>query len=288
MFREYAIEPNAISSWDKFKFLASVLGWDQGRLIAELPNKWKLKVFQTIKCREVEKKRVELIMQGWDLVRRKDRISNFPAWQDNALAEHRRINFEKIIVEKDPQISCAIPIDDLEKGHFHEPRQIVNRNAAEMALAVRLLLQTGEIIKLVDPHFDLTSPRFRNPFSQFVKTITASPYQRNFSHIEIYTGAGDQNRAGIFAKNIARTITTDVPTSIKIKIYIMDINVMHNRFIMSNKAGVLWNTGLDEQGNSAMPTDDISIMSLMQYKTHFTEYSNSQADKHWAVQLINF
>jgi len=287
MFREYAIDPEAISSWEKFRFLTSLLGWDHGRLITELPSRWKLKVFEAIKCRDVEKQRVQIIMKGWDLIRRKDRIYNLPSWQENAIAEHRRINFEKIIVKESPQIPCAIPIDELGSEHFHEPRQIVNRNAAEMALAVRLLLQTGEIIKLVDPYFDPTDHRYSNTFIEFVRTIVDSPYQRDFSRLEIHTGATGKDEAVHWCDNIKSQIAELTSKfNLCVDICIWNRNIMHNRFIMSDKAGVIWGTGLDEQGDSLKPSDDIFIMSDVQHKQHLAEYSESNTNIAWQHKKI--
>ena len=41
MFKEYAIEPEALDNWESINLILSSFGWDKGRLISSLPSKWK-------------------------------------------------------------------------------------------------------------------------------------------------------------------------------------------------------------------------------------------------------
>lgn len=275
MFREYAIEPEAISTWEQFRFLDSLFGWDKGRIVVECPSTWKKNVHQHIKCSDMQKKRVELIMPKWALIRRTGQTyESTKTWVENIIEEDNRMSFEKVVIKDVTSLNTHfIPIDDLSLSDIDSTTGIVNRIAINMASAMKLLLQTGKVIKLVDPYFDPAEPRFKKPFAEIVKLIDNSPYQRNFSHLEIYTSASDPAYSTTWGKYIKGKIKHLVPSRMTVLIYTLDRQTMHNRYVMSEKAGVTWGNGLDESFTS---NDDVSIMRLADHNTRFCEYSDSE------------
>jgi len=275
MFREYAIEPEAISTWEQFRFLDSLFGWSQGRLISELPSSWRLDVIKNIH-RPIEQAKVTEKMRNWHLLNRKasDLFNSTEQWFVNALVEHGRLNFEKIVVKNLPTpANHLLDFDDFDSTTLHSPDGIVPRQAKDMALAMKLLLQTGKVIKFIDPHFDLTKKRFLKPFTEFVQTIVASPYKRDSFHIEIYTGAKHEYEANEKAKDITLKIGSLTKLAgIKIFIYILKNDQMHNRYVMSELTGVTWPNGLDESSNQG-DNDCVSIMQQAEYDKLFKVYS---------------
>jgi hypothetical protein len=63
MLLEYAVEPQAIGlSWQTFLYLIEKFGFDRGRLISRLPDKWKKKVTPAAKEAGVTEIRMESIV----------------------------------------------------------------------------------------------------------------------------------------------------------------------------------------------------------------------------------
>lgn len=59
MFREYAVEPAVISSWERARYFLDAFGPSKGRFLAEFPKGWTGEVYRRLKCPPVEKKRIE-------------------------------------------------------------------------------------------------------------------------------------------------------------------------------------------------------------------------------------
>ena len=65
-------------------------------------------------------------------------------------------------------------VDDVEENHplIKIPREIkVPRKSSELANSIELLLFTSKKIKLVDPYFDISKPKFQKPLHEFLKKL---------------------------------------------------------------------------------------------------------------------
>jgi hypothetical protein len=101
MFREYALEPAALPSWEAVRFFLSNVGPWRGRFIAQYPKHWKRMVYEALTCADVARARVEVYLDSLDprVFSPRPGAPYDPerTWLANALAEHARLPFDEII-----------------------------------------------------------------------------------------------------------------------------------------------------------------------------------------------
>ena len=100
MIREYALQPELLSTWERFRYLSEKFGYDRGRVISRFPKRWEKMVYESLKeCRPVEKKRIEVGLKRLKkaLHARQGDWNNNITWLRNALEEHERQPFNLII-----------------------------------------------------------------------------------------------------------------------------------------------------------------------------------------------
>lgn len=58
-----------------------------------------------------------------------------------------------------------------------------------------------------------------------------------------------------------------------------DQGQLHNRFLLTDKGGVMWGTGLDEQGSSDRKTesDDLFLLNEELYRLHWDKWNTTEA-----------
>jgi hypothetical protein len=182
MFKEIAVDPAAVStSYRDFSYIIEKFGISEGRLIAAFPSKWKKFVYDAAQTR----------LRGTiELTKLEHRLRDLPSevfmsrgrpgegctqnWLHAAVQEHRRVPFEAIIASERIDEAGVILATELDGEHpclqpnrqWHVPRQ-----AVDMADCCGPLLASGRHIKLVDPHFDAGTPRFRRPFLELLKRV---------------------------------------------------------------------------------------------------------------------
>lgn len=60
MLYEYAVEPELLNTWERFRYFIEKSGVSQGRFISRYPKAWKRMVYQSLAgCSVMEKKRIE-------------------------------------------------------------------------------------------------------------------------------------------------------------------------------------------------------------------------------------
>src|SRR5438445_10672169 len=98
MLKEYALQPELLSSWPVFRYLSDKFGYGRGRVIAEYATKWRKMVYESLgNCKPMEKKRIEagliklrsaLYPRPWSYKWDEDK-----GWLDNAIGEHAKRPF---------------------------------------------------------------------------------------------------------------------------------------------------------------------------------------------------
>ena len=122
IFREYALDPTALDSWDVFKDITNRFGFEHGRLISRFPEKWEKEVLKACgDLGDVEKKKIALRLRQFG--RQKlvdfDRAFNSKVtWLNNALEEHKRQPFQAIIAnDSKAKRKHIISPTDVEETH---------------------------------------------------------------------------------------------------------------------------------------------------------------------------
>ncbi len=291
MVFEYAVDPNALCDWQRLRFLADSVGVPKGRLVAEYPGSWRRTVLQMLAGRlPADRTRLEVQFQRIrsNLISANKRTydGEHRDWLSNAEVAHALDPFQAIVSSANPRTNPSVlMIDDIDdttplwKTCQNLP---VPQKATDMAAAVRLLLQVAYDIVFVDPHFDPAAIRFRRPFERFLLCCaqnrnTKLPRIRLITRTDYSTTAGDAyegNCRHYLAPLIPNTLTCEL---VRIREKIAPSEVIHNRFVLTDRGGVKFGIGLDDDDGAGGQTDDIDLLSQDTFDLRWRQYALMQA-----------
>jgi len=107
MLKEYAVQPELLSSWPVFRYLSDKFGYGRGRVFAEYPKTWRKRVYESLgNCKTMEKKRIEagLIKLRSALYPRHYEWDKDKGWLDNAIEEHTKVPFARSLLRTIPMV----------------------------------------------------------------------------------------------------------------------------------------------------------------------------------------
>jgi len=164
MIYEYALDPELLNSWEKFRYLTEKFGVSEGRLISRFPKKWKMMVYEGLKgLGEIERTKIEVKLQEIDnkIVTRKHEYNHASTWLNNAEDEDRRDPFHAIIstsnTQRNPKILLYDNLDGTLEMWAVSRQVIVPRDAISISNALSPFLCIAKCISFVDPYFDNVS-----------------------------------------------------------------------------------------------------------------------------------
>ena len=279
MINEYALEPSLLNTWHRFRYLSEKFGYCRGRVISRYPKHWERMVYDSLsECGPVEKKRIE---EG--LRRLKPAIhSRFHEWFDlpwleNALIENGKRPFHAIIAPANPNnLACVICEDGLDEAT--QPRwqasvqQHVQRDAASLAKCAELLLNSAREIIFVDPHFSPAARRFTCRLEEFLEAIANRHPSASVTRIEYHTGDTSGGIKSFFDHECQLRLPRIIPHSMQIRFVRWDQASLHNRFILTERGGLKFATGLDEQDGSSPAQDIVDLLAEGPYATTWKQY----------------
>jgi hypothetical protein len=291
MVYEYAVDPNCLCDWQRLRFIADSIGVPKGRLVSEYPGSWRRTVLQILAGRlPAEKTRLEVqfqrIRSGLISSNRRIFDGEHGDWLTNAEAAHASDPFRAIVAAANPRTNPSVlVIDDIDETtalwrtshNFPVPRK-----AKDMAATVRLLLHVAYDIVFVDPHFDPAAIRFRRPFEQFLACCAQSrnnrmPRIRIMTRTDYPATAGDAyegNCRHYLAPLIPNTLTCEL---VRIREKTTPSEVIHNRFVLTDRGGVKFGIGLDDDDGDDGQTDDVDLLSQDTFDLRWRQYALMQA-----------
>ena len=286
MLKDFAIDPDALASWENCRAILDRFAMGSGALISEFPRRWQRMVHEAAaeRCGDIELKRIVDRLQK---INRRLFTSSGRAypegerrWIEKAIEAHESQPFGGVIcadeayARPDSDVIFATEVSSTHPlfsglGQAHIPR-----NPGEMARAVRLLLVDATHVKFIDTHYRPgTAAGFDEPMRQILEQV------RNVANrkidVELHTEGSDrrppedQIEEG-FVKVVDRAIA-----NAEVAVVFYEQGILHNRFLLTNKGGVMWGTGLDEQGTSDRKTDsdDLILLNDQMYELHWRKWN---------------
>jgi hypothetical protein len=286
MIKEFALEPDAITaSYREFCYFTEKFGVSQGRVISEFPKKWRRMVCES--AQRTHGGRVEFTRIVERLKLLKDEVvfdagrpggDGSRAWINRALDEHARQPFSAIIARENPTAHTAVlvsaDLDDSESRFQATGQRHITRTAAQIVDSVGLLLAAAKTVKLIDPHFDPTKPRWRRMLGRVMNALSCNGQAGITLEIHRANNALPGNLKRCFESAIPGLL----PAGITVQVFLHPEAAMHNRFILTSVGGASYHTGLDdnEDGNST-PTDLVSLLAPGIFATEWATYSGQTA-----------
>lgn len=280
MLYTYAIEPDALATWDKCRRLLDLMGFQHGRAIAAYPTPKRWKKLVHTSCLgnagtgDRDRKRVlEKLRQADAKLVRSDGADDYddaiaPAaeaecWIRNAVARQTAApTFHAILATRNPEGHPDVVLEeDVEESHdkLHVPReQPVPRQPAELAAHVATLVRNSRELLLIDPHLDLSKPRWR-PVVAACLALVATSFKDN-PNAEIHTLDADRKCS---SPDFQRHCKTHLPkmivgklTSVRIRRWRIRADRPHDfhaRYVLTDRGGYKLDKGLDEEHGMEQP-----------------------------------
>lgn len=285
MFKEIAVEPDAITgSYRDFKYVIEKFGVPEGRWISRFPKRWEALVYQSANAKltgTIDLKRIEerLRRVGDKVLLASGRhpADNKATWIDSALREHKRRPFDAIIAALGRDNPAVVAVADLDGDHpclMPNRQWIVARTAQEMASCCVSLLMSSRHVKLVDPHLDLAQPRFWRPFAGFLAAAKADAI------VDLYRG--DDLSADFAIPRFGERLEGIRPTGVRVRLFLLRQATMHNRYVLTERGGLSFSTGLDDANNGLKTHDDVMVLDGPTWQAHWDSLADDDPVHVWA------
>jgi hypothetical protein len=266
VFHEYALEPAVLSNWANVRYFLDAFAPWKGRFIAAFPKDWKKRVYDGLRCPDIEKKTIEDRLAKLDKRFFADRkgvpFDPSKSWADNALAENQREPFRAVIVAgsvaRGGNVLNASTLDETDPLWRVEQGRFVARDPAALRDAICLLLRLSTRIALIDPYF---RPQQRDKTSAFV-ALSNSVAPGSKLEIHARLGVGNDPTHDWFKEqcelHLPRFLDVGQATTIHTWGQRPGGQRLHNRYLLTNIGGVKFGDSVEkgQQGEN----DHISIL----------------------------
>jgi len=286
MIYEYALEPELVASWTDrrdCRYYMTSFGYDHGRVVSRFPRHWKKLVWQAFgSTDDLARQRIEVLLACLSDRMVKRGYANWDptsaSWLENAEREHQRLPFHAILARTNPRSHPVVLTDaDLEEdddGRWAVKRdRFVVRNTEEMANAVAPLLQYSSQVLFIDPYFSPERLSHRRPLEAFLERLVRLGISDPPQRVEVYTA--EKKEENFFRRECETKLPQCIPEGMRVRFRRLrqraDGEKFHNRYILTDLAGVFFGIGLDEGAEGE--TDDVMLMGRELYEKRWSQYS---------------
>jgi len=280
MIREYAIEPKALNNWKDCRYILEKFGFVNGRLISKFPKEWVKLVYS--ECSELlpkEKKRTSefLLRAKKHLIAANRNYNRNLDWLPNAEEQHETKPFHAIIATSNPNMNAdVVTKDELDEEHpllQCDGCLTIERKATQMAECVAPILTISKRIILVDRYFSKMQQRHFRPLNEFLRVIENSQANAVLQTIEYHCEETDA--LDNFEQAVIEHVSGSIPKGIKLAIIGWPKGSLHNRYILTNRGGVMFGTGLDDDNRGGgTRTDVVTRLDYYTFRNLWGEYAD--------------
>ena len=294
MFKEFAIEPSVLSSQENLRYFCEKFGWEKGVLVSEFPRAWYKMIHDSISDSSARKvAEVKLFsMKQKSIKRQVTNFSDSAQWINKVTNENAVNPFHRVVTSgtnpsgKDNFIQA----DSVEELDWKTSSGLTERSPEAYTTLLKLLLQTSTELLYIDPFFDATEARFMSTLNAFINTTLTSQYRRRKCTLEIHTTtrAETQHAAQTKINNLRSNFSIDLPESFSLTMFVWKQKSQgenfHNRYLLSENAGVSFGIGLDIDSNQ---TDDLSRLDVEQHEYRYSLFAeNDQGNRSDVYELL--
>lgn len=297
MLAEFALEPELLSNWRDYRFYVGQFGVANGRLISRYPKKWKQMVIKAAQsASDVEYLRIEESLKNIEalLLPRIHTWDESQEWLPNAIVEHDQRPFDGILARtKLEGTDCVLCGDDIDPADPNPPQAWairksiqIPRTPQDMAACVNILLRNCKQVLFVDPHYDPANRRHNQPLREFLAAIASREPQTALpTRIEYHTSNKNPNVAD-FTANLNRWVKPSLPARTQMTIVRWKVEELHNRYILTDRGGVMFGTGLDQDESLPPSEDTVTLLDTESCSELMVAYSSDTTTFTWLSEEI--
>lgn len=303
MLYKYAIEPDALATWDKCARILDLMGFQHGRAIAAYPSRKRWKALVRAACREstglgdrdrrrilrkLEQSNAKMIRWGepddYD-------VTVAPAeecWIRNTVARQAATRtLHAILATRDPDNHADVVLaGDVEESHpkLDVPREVpVLREPDALAEHIRTLVCNSRELLLIDPHFNPDEYRWR-PVMKACIALAGYAVSGN-PRVEIHTRDDDRKPS---PETFERACRRWIPGMLRAQVESVRIcrwrirddsrDDFHARYVLTERGGYKLDKGLDEEHGVTQPVGLLADQEWRRIREGFRD-TNSFFDK---------
>lgn len=285
MHREFAIDPKLLGDPATLRVLIGQLGWQHGRLLCAYPRKQWLKLAldqANLSGREAARffERLNMLKEQAVVHRQAATYEASDSWRANVERLASELPFAAI-VSADAANDPADVLDSLLDSELWRPASgVVPREAKALTRHLALLLRTAREVRLVDPYLRPQEQAARRVLQEIIQLGQETHYRQVPALIEVHTCLGKGERSERDPAHVIQTFEQSIPQllpdGMTFKVFVWRERPagqeLHNRYLLTDKAGVDLGTGFRES-RQARSSDDIGRMPRERHRQRWHEYS---------------
>jgi hypothetical protein len=263
MLKTIALDPSLFAQWDHHAALRNTFGIPSGRLIAKFPKDWKRLLRESCEAMvqagtlgAVKAKAIEEWMTSPDGQMQRDTRFAEGSWpyqesqRWSANAEARASGFDAVLSADALEAPNAILADEvhhyLKDERFTVPTQKrVKRRKEDLVACAWPLICAARKVKIVEPHFDPTLPRFRNTLVHLCDRLHKE--LTRLKEIELHVKRSD-DFSQTTLRNYKQYLDRELCSGFKLVIHFWESKrqKLHPRFLLTDAGGLKVDYGWDE------------------------------------------
>ncbi len=308
MLYEFAVEPGALASWQTCRYVLDQMGVSHGRMLSAFPKRKQWKELVRKACEGLpdrDKKRIIEKLENVNTLMLPARRPYDPSrlWMANALEQQGIDPFHAIIARNgDPALPFLLAADDV---HASDPlwnvrrEDTVPRQARDLARFVKPLLQISSEIRFVDKLFDPVD-RWRKWLPMLEHCVSAAvDGGRELSKLEYHTVITGGKRPPLDAmkRSCLARLPGILPSGIRLRVVLWRLpgdedskapgehrELLHARYILTNRGGYRVETGLDV--GSPGQHQDVSLLDSALHAKRWAELNDGAGVFEFADEVL--
>jgi len=301
MISEFALDPALVAGWydpKEWAFYREAFTDETGRIGSAVgsPSKWRSEVIRTFHQKilpgatEQSPERQRLNERVWEISRRINYRESSqhacPTWLEKAVAEHQVRPFDGILSTSPysavPEVFTPDKLfRDFPPSAWNvRPNKVVQRSVDALSEALVPLLKRSNEIIYIDPWFRADITRFTALLENILRIIWGPDRCASNPKVQLFTseGKGEKKQDARWLLNKCQVhLPGIIPAGRSLKVTVLgqrdNGENIHNRYILTNLAGVSFGTGLDVANDKdTTKSDDLCRLSAGQKKKRWEQY----------------
>jgi hypothetical protein len=300
MFYEYALDPAVLKDYPTVRYYVDLSGWYTGRFISQYPSDWRKRVYKGLRCGDIEKAKITFKLQkikGKMIPRPGAPYDDKSPWLENAIKEHSRVGlppFRLIIADQNSNshndVTMASDLDEDTEERWRTSDPPTERDAAAYAAILDLPLKCANEVIFVDPYFNVSDPGFLNVFVELLKKIFCNSRRQAVPNVGVHVKNRWIGKMPI-SDHLRKNLWKYIPPGHVVRVWVWDEvadsgEKLHNRYILTNRGGVSFGIGLQENDSEGGGgSDDLARLREDQYRKRWQDYMGDPAAFKLVVQF---
>ncbi len=154
-----------------------------------------------------------------------------------------------------------------------------------MAACVSVLLSIAQEIVFIDPYFSPRSTKTTDPLKAFLAAIANRTARQSLpSRIDFHAGNQDQGRD--YQNLLDAHLKPHLPTGLTMNVVRWNKSELHNRYIITDRGGVMFGWGLSQDSSVAQSHDTVSLLDDETCAQILDDYSPKSQKHTWLNDIF--